>query len=298
MLYTPNQPVPPQLRTRCRNPRCGTALKVPAANPRDAFCCKGCERAFYRSRCRVCEQLFSRKNERRIVCGREKCRYEFKRYSEQFYGVRYPSSPIAHNASRSAHFTGLKSGTKSDRGSRVIGPEDLRVPPKLPASKPDRAFREYIKRESAKAVFQRDVPPLNVIGGYRFPGGPRIDLNPPPEPPEASARPPIGDGLEIPSFCLMTGHRTGVHTAAELRRSTRRLNRRLSNVDQVLAAMKKGEELHLQYENGRAIWSLSGGRNVAAHVAALIMNNPSIAPAGDSLFPDSPSQTWRYTSND
>ena len=116
----PGSKKPPQSRTRCRNPRCAGQLKIPADNPRDAFCCQGCEHAYYRSRCRVCERLFSRKTERRVVCGREKCRYEWKRYPEQFFGARYPSSPIAHNASRSAHSTGLKSGLKSGRGWRII----------------------------------------------------------------------------------------------------------------------------------------------------------------------------------
>jgi hypothetical protein len=96
----------------------------------------------------------------------------------------------------------------------------------------------------------------------------------------------------------MTAAGAGILTAAELRCSTRRLDRRLSNLDHALAAMRRGEELHLQYENGRPSWSLGSGRNVAAHIAALLMNNPSIVPAGDSLFPGSLSQTWRYTSND
>ena len=60
MLYKP-QPDPPQLRHRCRNPRCAGKLKIPAANPRDAFCCRGCERQFYGRRCRVCEALFTPK---------------------------------------------------------------------------------------------------------------------------------------------------------------------------------------------------------------------------------------------
>jgi hypothetical protein len=63
MLYH-QHPEPLQIRHRCRHPRCGSVLKVPAANPRDAFCCRGCERAFYRSRCRVCEMLIRAKTGR------------------------------------------------------------------------------------------------------------------------------------------------------------------------------------------------------------------------------------------
>ena len=150
-MFYMEQKAPTQVRTRCRNPRCAVQLKIPADNPRDAFCCRGCERAYYRSRCRVCERLFSRKTERRIVCGREKCRYECKRYPEQFFGARHPSSPIAHNASRSAHFTGLKSGTKSGRGSRVIA-----VDP-------------------AAQLIQRHTPPINLVGGHKFSNAPQLD---------------------------------------------------------------------------------------------------------------------------
>ena len=88
--------------------------------------------------------------------------------------------------------------------------------------------------------------------------------------------------------------RQGVHTASELRRSTRRLDRRLASVDQILGAMGRGEALHLQYENGCPRWSLSGGRRVAADVAAIVIVNASVAPVGDALFSNMPGQTWRH----
>jgi len=91
----------------------------------------------------------------------------------------------------------------------------------------------------------------------------------------------------------MTTPHQGVHTASGVRRSTRRLDRRLAGVDEVLAAMRKGEGLHLQYENIRPHWSLSGGRNVAADTAALVIGNVSVAPVGDALFQGMPGQEWR-----
>jgi hypothetical protein len=90
----------------------------------------------------------------------------------------------------------------------------------------------------------------------------------------------------------MTTPRQGVHTASELRRSTRRLDRRLAGVD--LGTMRKGEELHLQYENDRPPWSLSGGRSVAADVAALVIRHALVAPADTALFSTSPRQPWRH----
>jgi hypothetical protein len=44
------------LRHRCRNPHCRSKLKEPVANPRDAFCARGCYESFHLRRCRVCEK--------------------------------------------------------------------------------------------------------------------------------------------------------------------------------------------------------------------------------------------------
>jgi hypothetical protein len=43
-------------RQLCRNPRCRVKLKQPEANPRSAFCSRGCHASFYRRRCMACEQ--------------------------------------------------------------------------------------------------------------------------------------------------------------------------------------------------------------------------------------------------
>jgi hypothetical protein len=88
--------------------------------------------------------------------------------------------------------------------------------------------------------------------------------------------------------------RGGIYTPTELHRSARRLDRRLASVDQVLTAMRRGESLHLQYENGRPLWSLSGGRTVSAETAEVLICNASVVPVGDALFNDMPGQTWRY----
>ncbi len=56
-----------------------------------------------------------------------------------------------------------------------------------------------------------------------------------------------------------------------------RLDRNLAAADGALAAMRKGQSLYLQYQDGRPLWSLSGGQS------------------GDLLLllRDSASQTWR-----
>ena len=62
--------------------------------------------------------------------------------------------------------------------------------------------------------------------------------------------------------------RSSIPTAAELRRSARRLDRRLAGAAEILCIMQDGQTLHLRYEGGRPVWSLSGGRTVSAEIAS------------------------------
>ena len=63
-----------KLRHRCRNPRCRSKLTTPVANPREAFCTKGCRSSFYRKRCVICEGDMVRKTGNQLVCGKRRCR--------------------------------------------------------------------------------------------------------------------------------------------------------------------------------------------------------------------------------
>ena len=72
-----------ELRHYCRNPKCRMKLKQPVANPANAFCCRGCEGGFYRSRCVVCEGPLERKTEGQKLCGKRKCRLAWER--SQYY---------------------------------------------------------------------------------------------------------------------------------------------------------------------------------------------------------------------
>lgn len=171
MLYSPSL-TEPQVRHRCRNPRCGTKLKIPAANP-DAFCCRGCEAQFYSRRCRVCEALFSPKTGRRQTCGRSRCRHEFQRHPELFLSSGYATPGLGHNALRNPIKPGLKIGTKTGRPFRIVAgpavPEiNLRIAPEV----------SILVSKANRARFQRHTPPVNIIGGFRFPGAPKIDLAP------------------------------------------------------------------------------------------------------------------------
>lgn len=193
---------PPQanlpVRHRCRNPRCAAQLKPAVANPRDAFCCQGCFGVFYRRRCLVCERPIIRQTERQILCGRVKCKRDFQRHRERFLGARYLPSVLVPNASRSAHSTGLKIGTKSGRPfAQIAGSGLTSTSLRLASFPPDpelaarleRAHRPYFealrKSEQAaarRALIKRHHPPVNILGGHCFANAPALDLSPLPEP--------------------------------------------------------------------------------------------------------------------
>jgi Bifunctional DNA primase/polymerase, N-terminal len=90
----------------------------------------------------------------------------------------------------------------------------------------------------------------------------------------------------------MTTPRRGVPTAASLRRH-RHLDRNRATADKALATMRAGQFLHLQYQAGRALWTLSDGQTVSAEAATNVISNASVEPANDGLFPDLLAQTWR-----
>ena len=97
-----------QGRFYCRNPRCRCKLPAPIGNLHRAFCTRGCYTSFYLKRCLVCE------NEKpagraRLLCRRPRCSSEYAR-DRSFFTFGYPGSGIATNSSKSAHFTGLKTG--------------------------------------------------------------------------------------------------------------------------------------------------------------------------------------------
>ena len=201
MLYSRSFDLPqdnPRIRHRCRNPKCGAKLKLAVTNSRDAFCTPGCFAAFDRHHCLVCERAIIRGTERQLLCGRQKCKGEFRRHRERFYPTRYLPSVLSPNVSRNPIKPGTKTRSKSGRGFvQIAGPElsptafrlaTLPLDPEL-AARLERAHRDYFeyrrraKRQAArKAQIKRHHPPVNLLGGYRFPDAPQLDLSPLPEP--------------------------------------------------------------------------------------------------------------------
>jgi hypothetical protein len=70
---------------------------------------------------------------------------------------------------------------------------------------------------------------------------------------------------------------------AKSERARRLRINRTANV--VLAAMRGGRRLHLEYRQTGPRWSLSNGRPVLADAARIVIANPEITAEPDSLFP-------------
>jgi hypothetical protein len=84
-------------------------------------------------------------------------------------------------------------------------------------------------------------------------------------------------------------------TLAKLRGNARRLDKLNIKVTTVLAAMKRGEALLLEFRwYGRA-WCLSRGRCVSDEVVQIVIQNADVADVGDALQIDGARpQTWRW----
>jgi hypothetical protein len=175
-------------RHRCRNPRCRAKLAVPTFDRLSAFCCTACCDSFFRHRCIVCEAQIVRKTHGQRLCRRPKCRSEFRRHREQFPARRYSGGPVADISGKKPAKSTTKTVIIRDLAWRIVaGPEpseaNLIIPldPEL-AARLDRQRADLIKRAKRQApapLLGPNDPPVNVVGGYRFPGAPKINLDPP-----------------------------------------------------------------------------------------------------------------------
>ena len=105
------QPHMSKMRHRCRNPRCGDKLKESTDNPREAFCCEGCFKSYYRNRCIVDERPYRRVREDQHTCGRRKCKGELRRHPLRYFGrwLQVPGEALSaiRNPIKSALKTGI-----------------------------------------------------------------------------------------------------------------------------------------------------------------------------------------------
>ena len=83
--------------------------------------------------CPVCGDRFDRKTNNQRLCGRRKCRNEFRRHSERFSGSGYPSAGAVIQSLNSSIKSKPKTGLKLGRAWHIVaGPDvtelNLRVP--------------------------------------------------------------------------------------------------------------------------------------------------------------------------
>jgi hypothetical protein len=100
-----------ELRHYCRNPKCRSKLPKPVANPKEAFCARGCHSSYYLKRCVVCEGPLDRKRADQRVCRKSLCRSTFR---AGYDGGRYLPSSSAKLASKKLVNKGAKGAPKLD----------------------------------------------------------------------------------------------------------------------------------------------------------------------------------------
>jgi hypothetical protein len=110
-----------ELRHYCRNLRCRSKLRAAVANPREAFCARGCHTSFYRKRCLVCEGEMVRKTESQPVCGKRRCSNALQRTLNL---GRYHASSAGVSPLKNSIKPGLETAPTGDRPWRIVaGPE-------------------------------------------------------------------------------------------------------------------------------------------------------------------------------
>ena len=82
------------------------------------------------------------------------------------------------------------------------------------------------------------------------------------------------------------------HNIRQLALQARKLDRLNTRTSQVIAAMRGGAALQLEYRAQR--WRLTNGCEVHPEVARLVIGNPNVAGVGDVLFVGMLAQTFRY----
>ena len=175
-------------RHHCRNPRCRLKLKEPVENPRSAFCCQGCYRQFFAKRCLACEREMERTAGHQKLCRSVACRREYRDIVahgiEGKFGAKPQCTSDGGSPSANPIEIGVRGSEKTDRPLRVIAgilsDTELRLASvsvdRVTAARIDRLNRGYARADSTTLI-KRHHPPVNIVGGYRFPDAPNIDVS-------------------------------------------------------------------------------------------------------------------------
>jgi hypothetical protein len=113
-----------EARHYCRNPKCRSKLPSPVTNLREAFCCRGCHTAFYRTRCRACEGPIEqpKKGGARFICKKSRCISAWNANSG--FG-RYHVSKNPKAISETPVKSGVAKPLKTDRGWHIVAGREL-----------------------------------------------------------------------------------------------------------------------------------------------------------------------------
>ena len=190
----------------CRHRKCRTKLKTPVSNPREAFSSRGCHTSFYLRRCLVCEGPLQRRNKTQKVCRKSRCRNAWG--ARAGFGRYSPSNSVGL-ASKTLDFIGSKRSLKPDRAWRQIAgpklsPTQLHcglVGAKEAVAEAHQKNRASWSKQNAKALIQPQNPPVNILGGYKFPNAPDVKLSAEKRPGFSRTAFPTPDAnLDIPGF--------------------------------------------------------------------------------------------------
>lgn len=166
------------LRHFCRNPKCRSKLPEPVEGARRAFCTKGCFTSYYRSRCLVCEQPFKRKRENQYVCSRPACKPAFRGNRTQFDPFGHLDTKLTPVVLETSIKPGIKNGTWRTVAGKLTpaqfhcatvgGEEAVEAINRTNL----RHWREYNAKREQVCLIKRHHPPVNILGGYKFPDAP------------------------------------------------------------------------------------------------------------------------------
>jgi len=170
-------------RHHCR--RCRSKLPAAVENPRDAFCCRGCYRQHYHSRCLVCEREMTRTTGNQRLCDRRKCRNGFRALKAHFVLGRYHFPSGVNLLQKTPDFIGPKQPLSPARPWRVVagpalGDAELRLVTVAEdaAARLNRRNQVLWRNAGETAQIKPHHHPVNVVGGFKFADAPKIEIAP------------------------------------------------------------------------------------------------------------------------
>jgi hypothetical protein len=200
-----------ELRHYCRNPKCRSKLKEPAQNLREAFCARGCHSSFYLKRCGVCEVALEQKYRKLkrgdltkfvkvqsgLTCGSSECKRRWREGDGlgRFWPKPHRGSQAAdlHKEAPAAQrvFSASQTPWRRIAGPRLTSDQfrAATVPdgpnnaweggPYERIEAQNRALlRAHFRKKAAECLIQPHHPPINIVGGYKFPLPPDLDPKP------------------------------------------------------------------------------------------------------------------------